>query len=155
VPIGIAKVEAESATRPSDAALDSDVVRTQMIRPSCFVFASDRESQVRGAFAVVGRDDAAGNRDGLGCSVLHEEQEDLPAGNIERAEAVVCRELVETEDPLVEIDGTGELIDVERGFEDAANSGHRFASMVQSKPRRKVECHGAAPSHVLDTIPDD
>ena len=52
----IAKIEAESAPLPGDTALDGDALRAQMFDSSYFVFACNRERQVRGPFAIVRRD---------------------------------------------------------------------------------------------------
>ena len=137
--VGVTKVEAESTTRPRDTALYGDAGGFQMFGPGSFVFLGDRECQMHLALAMVRRDDAAGCSNRLGGPMLHEEQEDLLAGNIEGAKSVVSHERAEAEDALIESDRAGEIVNVERSFEDAADSRHGFASMVQSKSCRGME----------------
>jgi len=121
--VGIAEVDALAAERPGDATFYEDGVRGQMCFPFHECGLGDGEGYVELAGASVGRDYAAGQGNGNRGFAAFEEQEDIAASYGVGAEAVVAGDALETEDGFVEVRGAGNIVDVERGFENAGEWG--------------------------------
>src|SRR5580692_8474614 len=130
--VGIAKIQAESAARPSDPAFYRHLRGAETLGPLFFVFSGDGECEMGLTIAIVRRKNAAGKCHRLQGPAFAEQEQHLLAPNVERAEAVVGNHFLEAEKARVEVDRAFELIHVERSFKHAANAGHSCNPMVQS-----------------------
>src|SRR6266853_2050824 len=93
--------------------------------------------QMEAAVAIVGWNHPSWRRDRFLASTLPKDQQNLPAGNAERAHATIVQQLWKAEDPLVKCDGPIELLDVESGLNDTANRWHARLIIGFPEPIRK------------------
>jgi hypothetical protein len=109
--VGVAEVEALASFLPCGSFFYRDVVFSQPCFPHGEFRSGDREGDVEFAVAVVGRAD--GFR-----TVLLEDQQNLVWASLHGAAArAEVADYFEAEDPLVEVDGSGNGFDVQGGFE--------------------------------------
>src|SRR5258706_3587236 len=117
--IRIAKVDAGAAASPIHAALDGDGMLSQTSFPGVKVGGRNRKREMQFAVSAVRRNDAAWKGDGLSRAALFEQQQNMLIRDVEGAKAVIAVQNRKAKHVLVKLARARNILDVQRGFQDA------------------------------------
>lgn len=124
VPVGVAEVDAVSATRPIGATFDRDTMRAQPLFPLRQGVTSDGEREMQRPVTIVRRDRASRHSNGLQRRAAAKQQEHAPAAHVVGAKTGVMPEERQLEHLLIEARCPVEIIDIKAGFENAIELGN-------------------------------
>src|SRR6266511_1215252 len=132
----------QTCALPIYSPFDRDAALAEPRLPGREIHLGDREGEVQVAAAVVGRDDAEGEADGLSGAALLEQEQHLVSRHLDRREARVAVELREAEQRLVERRGAPHVGHVQRRLEHPGDAGRTAHT---SSPRSTVTAWPPSP----------